>query len=132
MNIRDHIVAGHYPADERGRALVPTRCGNTFVVRATDGPREYPIVGWTLVGGEGMSFTEHGTTRNHNESAWLMLPSPRKVKLQGWALVNIEHPAGKAEIAWSRDNLIRNAGPDPTGTRYRLVELTGEYEEPWS
>ncbi len=46
MNIKEHIDAGHYPKDEKGRALVPVSDGRTAIVLATDAPISAPIVGW--------------------------------------------------------------------------------------
>jgi hypothetical protein len=136
MNIREHIEAGHYPTDDRGRALVPTRCGNTFVAAATDRPHEHPIVGWSLVGGEGMSFTEHGTTRNHSESVWLLPPPPRKVKVTTWGLFwpegteysGVCYGVRKTRIEAERRSLMPTGG---NSVELKVVELTGEYEEPW-
>lgn len=46
MNIKEHIDAGHYPVDKKGRALVPMKCGRTATILATDKPGEREIVGW--------------------------------------------------------------------------------------
>lgn len=55
MNIREHIEAGHYPKDGKGRALVPMRNGRTATILETDRDEEIPgrepIVG--LVSGTG-------------------------------------------------------------------------------
>lgn len=40
MNIRDHIIAGHYPTDDKGRALVPTSVA--FVPMAWSAERVVP------------------------------------------------------------------------------------------
>ncbi len=32
MNIRDHIEAGHYPTDSKGRAVVPLSDGGTATI----------------------------------------------------------------------------------------------------
>lgn len=47
MNILDHILAGHYPTDDKGRALVRMGSGDAVaVICASDKPGRYPILGW--------------------------------------------------------------------------------------
>lgn len=46
--ILDHITAGHYPTDSKGRALVPMKGGGTATILATDAPGLCPIVGWMV------------------------------------------------------------------------------------
>lgn len=48
LTIRDHILQGNYPTDDRGRALVPTRGGMTVKVVSAHGPEPTPIVGFFL------------------------------------------------------------------------------------
>lgn len=129
MNILEHINAGHYERDEKGRALVPMPNDEKFVVAHMDAPGRFPLLGWHL---SNNIITQYGVEFCEIPDPHRLLPPPtRKVKLEGWACVYAQ-PKGKAEISWSRDQLIRNAGPDPDNTRYRLVPMSGEYEEPWS
>lgn len=131
MNVKDHIEAGHYPVDKYGFPEVPREAGTVSII-STNGPkpeyvlvgmREQRLYGWDADGNPHLGFVE--TTR-------LLPPPPRKVPLEGWACVWLVHPVGKATIGWSKENLIRDAGPDPDGTRYRIVPLTGSYEEEWT
>ncbi len=117
--IKEHIEAGRYPVDAKGRALVPMRGGGIAVICATDKPGRHPIVGW--IQGSNRSDAWH----DENESGGYFLPPPpRKVKVTAYAIVL----AGTDDVL--RVRLDRPAGV--TAGIERLVELTGEYEEPWS
>lgn len=125
MNILEHILAGHYPTDDKGRALVPYVSGRTFVCCATDRPHSLRIVGW---------IRETGELRSHSpESLDLLPPPPRKVKVTRWAVVRIADQA-------VMDTASTESGAASSHARYhfhdmhkfRVVELSGEIEEPWS
>lgn len=97
MNIRDHIIAGHYPRDELGRALVPSEGGSQITVCATDAPHPHPIVGfgqgyvstWTADGRwSGMVPSDFN---NGISGADLLPPPPRK--REGWIVLE-RTPAG--------------------------------------
>ncbi len=124
MNIKEHIEAGHYPVDEKGRALVPMRNGSSATIYATDGPDE-PIVGlrprvistWRASG----QWNIHG----HNDYD-LLPPPPRKVKVTRWAVLQ------KDGCCWGNYADRETAKSWASYHDGILVELTGEYEEPGS
>lgn len=119
MNILEHILAGHYPTDSKGRSLVPL-AGNkgTLVVCATDRPGFCPILGFRAE--DGRDDGDHPFSY-YPDSHLLLPPPPRKVKVIAWALVD---RSGK---------MVSVGTPKPAGTPWEMpVELTGEYEEPWS
>jgi hypothetical protein len=126
MNIREHIEARHYPTDDKGRALVPMKNGNTATICATDGPQEggryhvdIPLVGfhwcgalaWNADGVSALPFDQHLN---------LLPPPPRKVKVTVWVLFN-----SKGEPC----NVFEKPHVPVHGMR--MVEMTGEYEELW-
>lgn len=126
MNIKEHIEAGHYLVDDKGRALVRMADGDIFVVCATDKPRigdrHNCIIGWR---GRGIIDCFDVDGRSDEGVDVLLPPPPRKVKVKALAIVI----AGTGTILALRD-------PDnpPVGIAAgaeRLVTLTGEYEEPW-
>ncbi len=83
MNIKEHIDAGHYPKDDKGRSLVPMRRGGTFVVAATDKPGQRPIVGWHVSDGAGITDVLHA------DDISLLPPAPRKITNgPRWLLLN--------------------------------------------
>ena len=86
MNIRDHILAGHYERDNKGRAFVPTKHGMTATILATDVGDSWPIVGHIL--GHVYRWSVDGTARS-SEPGYpdcLLPPTPRKVKVTTWGL----------------------------------------------
>ncbi|MFA5900282.1 MAG: hypothetical protein WC829_14350 [Hyphomicrobium sp.] len=135
--IRYRIEAGHYPTDEKGRALVPLRDCSVATIYATDVPAnlhnadgrtnrrlitgliryaQHSEMGYWLPSGK-----VHDDGRDYNRD--LMPPLPRKVKVTAWAIIDL---AG---------NLCSLRATPPSGVATGLekcVELTGEYEEPWS
>ncbi len=125
MNIKEHSEAGHYPKDDKGRALVPMKSGRAFVVCATDKPGPCPILGW--------AEDIHHAAGHYADSSDLLPPPPRKVKVTRWAVMLRGHPDKAGEC-------VHTIGPDEQKrwacSRRRpgefLVELTGEYEELWS
>lgn len=124
MNIKEHIEAGHYPKDEKGRALVPMSDG-TAVILMTDCPdRGRPILGYRLRTDyicEVLTWKECGEHYGGNYD--LLPPSPRKVEVKGYALV-----ARDGRVAE-----VRTVIPDHLAvSQFLVVPLTGSYEEPWS
>ncbi len=123
MNIREHIEAGHYPTDDKGRALVPMRNGKTATIFGTDFSDYYPLAGryfiydqrpflgtWRADGQAGCD----GPGRND-----LLPPPPRKVKVTA----KLRHtPTG-----WVVEEVVRERG----GEIPQSLFLADEYEEPW-
>lgn len=117
MNIKEHIEAGHYPTDDKGRALVPTSDGRTYCVLAADVPSSLPIAGYCLDRPDIIS-------RQSESGHFLLPPPPRKVKVTYYAEVDRE--SGKI-VATSNVGRLGMSAP----ANWVCVELTGEYEQPW-
>lgn len=124
MNIKEHIEQGHYPTDDKGRALVPMRGGLTATILATDHPGHDCIAGW-FVSQDG---TDKDITTWHPDGSWLqtepmandLLP-PCPVTITAYAIVD------------KRGTILRLREDAPAGVAAgieRLVVLTGEIEEP--
>lgn len=144
MNIKDHIEAGHYPVDDKGRALVyigdlgeeDWTCGLATVL-ATDGPVGEEIIArfpdarashWAAGGRR--SFP----TRAAAERSYVLLPPlPRKVTERGWARIGTNGEIRKFSKDYAE---AMNVGvTEETVDHFssdRMVEATIEYEEPWS
>jgi hypothetical protein len=130
MNIKEHIEAGHYPTDEKGRALVPVGCEKVATICATDAPGNKPILGF-IASDNGLStvtsctWDEHGNNcPSQPRACWvdLLPPPPRKVPVRARIECTPEGFAIK--------HLAKIGGG---GFRYgEVIELTGETEEPWS
>jgi hypothetical protein len=124
MNIREHIEAGHYQTDDKGRALVPMRCGQVATIYATDHPSEEPIIGrLPSQDCDPMWWAADGSPSCDSHPDWALLPPPpRRVPLVGWAIVLLDGTYS-----------VRDTPPAGVATGIeKLVKLTGEYEEPWS
>ena len=50
MNIKEHIEAGHYPTDAKGRALVPMGADRVAVIYCTDHPADYGKSQFCIIG----------------------------------------------------------------------------------
>lgn len=77
LTVRDHILAGHYPVNERGWALVAMRNGVTARVITAHGDEPLPIIGLTP---SGTSFNWHadGLHISDKLSGYdLLPPAPR-------------------------------------------------------
>lgn len=124
MNIREHIEAGHYPKDEKGRALVPMRAGGTAVIVATDLPHEiFPIFGWTAAMGTQRQWQAGGRNSLSGEGAHdLLPPPPHKVKVTG----KIRYTNGDFAV-WDF-----HSKPGRMWKEGEEVSFATEYEEPWS
>lgn len=116
MNIKDHIDAGHYPTDDKGRALVPTRAGSLVTILATDLGK---ILGWSFeLGAE--EWSDEGLYIEIRESQHdLVPPGPHKVKVTAYAITDKD----------GRILRLREDAPAGVATGVEwLVTLTGEFE----
>lgn len=124
MNIKEHIEANHYPRDEKGRALVPTRGGYRAVIMAIDCPeREKPLAGWYFLNdhrGELASWHADGHFEAHLDCGNLDLlpPPPRKVKVTG----KLRCKNGDM-VVWDLH------GCEGEWSEGMEIKFTGEYEE---
>jgi hypothetical protein len=130
VNIREHIEQGHYPTDDKGRAMVATRGhGWMAIIAATDGPVHAPIVGWyigTGTRGDVCAWHENGKFEDAvpNGNLDLLPPPPRKVKVLGWAVLC---PNKLPRAIYATENEAKAFAYGRP-----VVEMTGEHEEPWS
>lgn len=126
MDIREHIEAGRYPKDEKGRALVPTRKGGTATILSTD-LGLYIVAYYDGAARDWRPDGEHWGLFDNCRDELLRLydllpPSPRKVEVKGYALV-----ARDGRVAE-----VRTVIPDRLAvSQFQIVELTGSYEEEW-
>lgn len=73
LTVRDHIMQGAYPSDDRGRALVRTRSGSLVTILSPDGPEDFPIVG--MADGEVETWSAEGRYLVYGGmSGWDLLP----------------------------------------------------------
>lgn len=116
MNIKEHIEAGHYPTDSKGRALVPTRSGQPVTILATD---MGSIVGWSgEVGAE--EWERDGSYNSIRESQHdLMPPAALKVTVKAYAIVD-----KSGAILRLREDAPAGVATGIEG----LVVLTGDFE----
>lgn len=129
MSIKDHIEAGHYERDSKGRALVPHREHGTIVICATDMPGTCPILGFRI-DGSGNRTTSSGADSGFGyfaDSSALLPPPPRKVKVTRWGVVRREDDCHMTTFAKQHE-----ATTCYPAALFIVYPLTGEYEEPWS
>jgi hypothetical protein len=124
MNIKQHIEAGHYPKDEKGRAIVPTTDPNEeAVIAATDAPGQWVLMGWVRQkAGPDMSQASWWPTgaKGSHASIPLLPPAPRK--LTRYLGIHPGCPAGYATEAELREKMAQYTG---------WVVGKIEYEENW-
>lgn len=133
MNIREHVEAGHYPTDAKGRALVPTRGGGTAVIALTDGPQDlFPIFGWSLETGIQRCWQAGGRNNLCAATSPLdLLPPPlRMVKITRYAVMALPISDNRC-VQTFRNRAAADKEASYVDGRV-VVEMTGEYEEPWS
>jgi hypothetical protein len=134
--IKELIEKGAYPKDEKGRALVPVGCEKVATICATDAPGEKPILGFIrsddkLYQACWLAWDEHGNNcPRQPRSCWVNLlpPQPRKVKVTRYMLMR---PNGN-EYGFYLTKQAADRTVGSIGATMRVIELTGEYEEPWS
>ncbi len=132
MNIKEHIEAGHYQTDDKGRALVPMKGGLTATILATD--KGYDTIWAALETGACLAWRHDGENwgphRNCRDEMLVRLdllpPSPRKVKVTAWGVF------GKPSNAlYSAHRDYAEADKNCAKGVSQVVELVGEIEEPW-
>lgn len=135
-SIKEHIEAGHYPKDEKGRALVPQRAPSgewVALIYATDLPGKWPILGRSFKRSVSdntapMQWDANGVGSGSMHEDWHLLPPPpRKVKVTAWASA----VRGGTLNTLQFHKCFAERDAEAAGEGYRVVELTGEYEEPW-
>lgn len=133
LSIKDHIEAGHYERDEKGRALVPVSGVRPATICATDAPGPKPIIGF-IRGASPMDecawvlWDEHGNNcPSQPRACWvdLLPPPPRKVEVKRW--LRIATWDGRPYVAV---NTMYEERPQDT-PGHIIIELTGSYEQEW-
>ena len=76
LTVRDHILAGHYPDNEHGWALVPMRNGDTARVITAHGSEPLPLIGLTR-SGTCFQWAATGTHGTDSGKYDLLPPAPR-------------------------------------------------------
>jgi hypothetical protein len=134
MNIRQHIDAGHYPKDEKGRALVTMQSGGVAVIYATDHPTAWCITGREQSQGIlGHTWNEDGSHEGEADSPStldLLPPLRRKEIIKAWAVRGETHV-----IDHFHDEARARAYAATFKSKHgvaTVIELTGEYEQEWS
>lgn len=137
MNIKEHIEAGHYPTDEKGRALVligdanePDWNAGRATVLATDGCTGEEIIArfpyarachWSADGRK--SFPMPGRT---DRAYTLLPPPPRKVEVKAWKLI-----VNGKKVGLTDDPELARHWRNGCVSGDELIELSGIHEEPW-
>jgi len=119
MNIKEHIEAGRYPTDNKGRPLVPHRDGGTVTVLSTDYMGSN-IAGYVINGGRAGELTFWPPY----DRTYLLPPPPRKVTEVRWAAFN-------RRGRWVNSASSRTALRSDEGNDVFLTEVTCTYELPW-
>jgi hypothetical protein len=129
MNIKQHIEAGHYPVDDKGRALVPVKNGGVATIAATDGPPDEKLIGWYAIEGDGAwvcSWNADGSFMSSPYHCDLLPPPARKVKVTGWAIVGSNDR--KTHSIYRTEQAARSVS---LAADEIIVPLVGEYAESW-
>ena len=116
MNIKDHIEAGHYPKDDKGRALAPHKHNGTVTVLATDYLGNQ-IVGWLTRCGSASAPTIW-----KDDGSYLLPPPPRKVPV-------------RIRIACTPEGFAIKHLAKVDGSGFKVgevIEATFDHEEPLS
>lgn len=127
MNIKQHIEAGHYPTDEKGRALVPVKsefnpangAAWTATICATDGPHG------SIIGFGPSSVREWGDDGTPFHTEGRLLPPPSRNRPIKRYL--IQRPDGSLS-----GYVLKTFADTLSFTKerggWRAIELTGEYD----
>lgn len=136
MNIKEHIEAGHYPVDDKGRPLVPLRNGDMATIYTTEHSPGYPIVGGYFSGRSNTSVIswsedgEHLVSHNQPSSVDILPPPPRKEKVERYTVFYYAPDGRRCESGPYQDR--STAERCVKCLNGQVVTLTGEYEEPWA
>mgnify|MGYP003607547629 CR=1 FL=1 len=128
MNIKEHIEAGHYERDGKGRALVPMGAGRMATIYCTDHPGGLSKSKFCILGrdpdGQLRAWDPEGANEGFELDA-LGPPRPRKERVKRYGVFLADG------TCWSTyadpDTASRIAG-DRDGS---VVTLHGEREVPW-
>lgn len=129
MNIKEHIEAGHYPVDDKGRARVPMNGPGMqkAIIYTTEAfNSRFPIAGAADYEGRLLEWASDGTCSTPTGTFNLLPPPPRKVKVTRWLAPGTSRYPEATFV--SRGTAEQYA----METDSCLIELTGEREVPWS
>lgn len=128
MNIKQHIEAGHYPKDEKGRALVPMGSGRTAIIYCTDHPPKgtnYSCIIGRDPSASIRAWDCHGQNEGYHTDN-LLPPPPRKREVKRYLVVGPGYERGPYTERIDAECVTRSSHPSG-----RIVELTGSYEQEW-
>jgi hypothetical protein len=126
VNIKEHIEAGHYPKTD-GVTEVRTRGGDAAFIYTTRHHPDWPIVGGIDGDSAPRAWMPDGRISTSGKlSDDLLPPPPRKVEVKKWMTMR---PNCTTWLFF--DNAEEAAEEIKTSPGWRVVELTGSYEEPW-
>lgn len=125
MNIKEHIEAGHYPVDDKGRALVPMVSDRVAIIYCTDHGDGYCVLGRDPV--KALRAWDCAGRNQHGPQDDLLPPAPRKVTK--YAAV---HQGAMCNLHWYESDgpARRDITNRPNADEMALLSM--EYEEPWS
>lgn len=138
MNIKQHIEAGHYERGENAviavvRFAAPTGMGSAAHIVSTNGLGRYCLLGYYGHGHPYFAGSWDADGNCHSEESStprqcvLQPPPPRKVVESGFLVIAKNHKQYFDDRA-SAESYADNGDHAPD----RIVQLTGEYEEPWT
>lgn len=128
LSIKDHIDQGHYPLDEKGRALVPMGGGRVAVIYASDHPDAKDKIIGCSPNRHLRAWKADGS--NYIQGDSLLPPASRKVVVtMYYALDHLSRRDPKPSRGTTEDAALAKEWKT---NGWRVVTLTGEYEEPWA
>lgn len=128
MNVKEHIEAGHYPTDDKGRALVPMGNGRVATIYCTDHPggpskSRFCILGRDP-GGMLRAWNPEGINEGGDIDA-LESPRPRKERVKRYGVFLKD---GTCWSTYADPDTASRIASDRDGS---IVTLHGEREVPW-
>jgi len=128
MNIKEHIEAGHYPTDDKGRALVPMGADRVAVIYCTDHPADYGKSQFCIIGRDPVGRLRVWNAEGANEGDALdalLLPRARLEPVERYAVFLKD---GTCWSTYADPDTANRIASDRDGS---IVTLRGEREVPW-
>lgn len=128
MNIKEHIEAGHYPTDDKGRALVPMGVSCVATIYCTDHPGGYKKSPLCILGRDPEGQLRAWNAEGINEATdidTLCPPRPRKERVKRYGVFLKD---GTCWSTYADPDTANRIASDRGGS---IVTLHGEREVPW-
>lgn len=128
MNIKEHIEAGHYPTEAKGRALVPMGADRVAVIYCTDHPGGHAKSRFCIIGRDPVGQLRAWDAEGVNEGIGidaLSPPRPRKERVKRYGVFLKD---GTCWSTYADPDTANRIASDRNGT---IVTLHGEREVPW-